>query len=92
MYAGLIMESAPTSKLFAAPHHPYTRGLLGCVPQLGKRRERLQTLDTRMIPNEAHGYQESFLDRCPPPYAPRHRALPTLMEIAPGHHVRRWQE
>jgi len=92
MYAGLIMECAPVDVLFSNPQHPYTRGLLGCVPQLGKRRDRLQTIDTRMIKNEPYGFVESFLDRCPAPFAPRNKALPTLKEASPGHLVRRWQE
>ena len=92
MYAGLIMETAPTELLFSRPRHPYTRGLLGCVPHLGRRRERLQTIDTRVVRNERYGYHESFLDRCPSPFSPRNSALPTLKEVAPGHLVRRWQE
>jgi peptide/nickel transport system ATP-binding protein len=38
MYAGELVESAPTELLFAAPQHPYTRGLLSCVPVPGKTR------------------------------------------------------
>ncbi len=34
MYAGVMVEEAPTAALFAAPHHPYTVGLLNCVPRL----------------------------------------------------------
>ena len=36
MYAGKVIESAPATELFAAPTHPYTRGLLDCVPIPGK--------------------------------------------------------
>jgi peptide/nickel transport system ATP-binding protein len=36
MYAGEVVESAPTAELFADPRHPYTRGLLRCVPVPGK--------------------------------------------------------
>ena len=38
MYAGLIVEQAPTGELFAHPGHPYTRGLLSSVPRLDFRR------------------------------------------------------
>jgi oligopeptide/dipeptide ABC transporter ATP-binding protein len=34
MYAGQIVESAPTPRLFAQPAHPYTRGLLASLPRL----------------------------------------------------------
>ncbi len=35
MYAGEMVEQGPIEKLFASPAHPYTRGLLCCVPRLG---------------------------------------------------------
>src|SRR6202008_5162488 len=34
MYLGRLVEVAPTSELFAAPRHPYTRMLLDAVPDL----------------------------------------------------------
>jgi len=36
MYAGRIVESAPVADLLARPLHPYTEGLLQCVPRLGR--------------------------------------------------------
>src|SRR5205085_3662814 len=44
MYAGEIVEQAPAARLFAAPQHPYTVGLLGSIPLLSARRERLSTI------------------------------------------------
>jgi peptide/nickel transport system ATP-binding protein len=38
MYAGEVVESAATAELFANPRHPYTQGLLRCVPVPGKIR------------------------------------------------------
>ena len=32
MYAGRIVEESTTAEVFATPHHPYTRGLLSCIP------------------------------------------------------------
>ena len=40
MYAGRIVEHAPARDLLANPLHPYTQGLLRCVPRLSGRRER----------------------------------------------------
>jgi len=34
MYAGSVVEHAPTAELFAHPSHPYTRALIECVPKL----------------------------------------------------------
>jgi peptide/nickel transport system ATP-binding protein len=35
MYAGELVEEGPIADVFRNPRHPYTRGLLGAVPQLG---------------------------------------------------------
>ena len=39
MYAGRIVETASVHDLFASPSHPYTRGLLGCLPGMARQRE-----------------------------------------------------
>ena len=36
MYAGRIVEQASVSELLARPLHPYTEGLVGCIPRLGR--------------------------------------------------------
>jgi peptide/nickel transport system ATP-binding protein/oligopeptide transport system ATP-binding protein len=41
MYAGRVVEQAPVERLFDHPMHPYTRGLLSCVPTLVQDQERL---------------------------------------------------
>jgi oligopeptide/dipeptide ABC transporter ATP-binding protein len=46
MYAGKVVETAPTSELFANPRHPYTLGLLASVPRLDeKRHAELRTIE-----------------------------------------------
>ncbi len=39
MYAGEMVESSPVEGLFANPQHPYTQGLMRCVPKLGCTKE-----------------------------------------------------
>ncbi|MEO8755641.1 MAG: ABC transporter ATP-binding protein, partial [Casimicrobiaceae bacterium] len=41
MYAGRIVEEAPTAQLFAHPAHPYTRGLFASIPRLDATTTRL---------------------------------------------------
>jgi peptide/nickel transport system ATP-binding protein len=41
MYAGRIVETAPTKSIFRSPRHPYTLGLLGSIPQVAAGATRL---------------------------------------------------
>jgi peptide/nickel transport system ATP-binding protein len=95
MYAGEVVESAPTAQLFAAPQHPYTRGLLRCVPVPGKiRREEPLGSIPGIVPRIPPGFRGcAFRDRClhaAPPCAdplPRQAVAPThdyLCTLAPG--------
>jgi len=46
MYAGRVVEEAPTEELFANPRHPYTLGLLASVPRLDEKRQaELKTIE-----------------------------------------------
>jgi oligopeptide transport system ATP-binding protein len=46
MYAGKVVETAPTDELFANPRHPYTLGLLASVPRLDEQRHaELRTIE-----------------------------------------------
>ena len=40
MYAGLLVEDGPARDLFTDPRHPYTMGLLRCVPRFGARKDQ----------------------------------------------------
>ena len=66
MYAGQIVESATAEALFASPAHPYTRGLLTCVPIPGKT-PRDQPLGNipGVVPRIGSGFAGcAFRDRC----------------------------
>ena len=45
MYAGKVAERASVKRLFSAPRHPYTQGLLRSVPSLETREHRMRTID-----------------------------------------------
>jgi peptide/nickel transport system ATP-binding protein len=45
MYAGRIVEEGDVTEVFSQPHHAYTRGLLGSVPQAGTERSMLLSID-----------------------------------------------
>jgi len=44
MYAGRIIEFAPSDTLFAKPRHPYTKGLLAALPDMVGPRRRLEAI------------------------------------------------
>jgi peptide/nickel transport system ATP-binding protein len=85
MYAGEVVESAPTAELFANPRHPYTQGLLRCVPVPGKtRRDEPLGSIPGTVPRVGPGFEGcAFRDRCDfaddscKRTVPRHRAGPT---------------
>lgn len=52
IYAGRIVEKAPTAQLLSRPRHPYTRGLLDSIPSLEGFKQHLHTL-TGFPPNPA---------------------------------------
>jgi len=63
MYAGKIVETAPTREIFKAPRHPYTVALINSVPTLERKDERLFSIE---------GQPPSMLNLPPGcPFAPR---------------------
>jgi peptide/nickel transport system ATP-binding protein len=66
MYAGEVVERAPTAELFRSPQHPYTRGLLSCVPVPGRvRRDRPLGSIPGVVPAISPGFAGcAFRSRC----------------------------
>jgi peptide/nickel transport system ATP-binding protein len=66
MYAGEVVERAPTAELFRSPQHPYTRGLLSCVPVPGRvRRDRPLGSIPGVVPRIMPGFAGcAFRSRC----------------------------
>jgi oligopeptide/dipeptide ABC transporter ATP-binding protein len=89
MYTGRLLETAPVGELFAQPLHPYTRGLLSCLPaRAPKPGMHLPTI-AGIVPalNELPPGC-AFSDRCPERFAPCQEAEPALAEVSPGRAVR----
>lgn len=45
MYRGRIVESGSVERILENPEHPYTQGLINCIPRLGTVQERLKTIE-----------------------------------------------
>jgi len=64
VYTGEVVEAAPVHELFDNPQHPYTKGLIAALPQLGTSVERLEAVegmvpDAKDMPSGCH-----FAPRC----------------------------
>jgi peptide/nickel transport system ATP-binding protein len=91
MYAGEIVERAPVARLLAAPQHPYTVGLLGSIPHISARQERLATI-AGSVPSLAGTFPGCrFSGRCPFADARCHCEAPAFTAIATDHFSRCWK-
>ena len=85
MYAGEIVERAAVGELFASPQHPYTVGLLGSIPRLGRRAAHLATIKG-MVPNMTKPPSGCrFAARCPFVGDACVKAPPPLAQLNPTH-------
>jgi len=67
MYAGEIVERGSLEDVFENPVHPYTKGLLGSIPDLDQPASRLQPIEGNVpsLRDEEMGDRCYFADRCP---------------------------
>lgn len=82
MYAGRVVESAPTIDLFSAPQHPYTRLLQRCIPHIDGVGERLHAIDGAPPPVGAAISGCAFRDRCPDAISRCGEALPPTRRLS----------
>jgi oligopeptide/dipeptide ABC transporter ATP-binding protein len=93
MYAGRIVEESPVAEIFAAPQHPYTRGLLASLPGAGladgaRPARRLRAIDGTVptLSNLPPGC--AFEPRCPEREALCRSSVPPLVPAGPGRSAR----
>ncbi|WFB07593.1 ABC transporter ATP-binding protein [Streptomyces sp. LX-29] len=84
MYAGRIVETAPVAELYAAPAHPYTRGLLDSVPRLDRGGGELYAI--KGLPPGPGRLPSGcpFHPRCPRARDVCRTDPPPLADVAPG--------
>jgi oligopeptide/dipeptide ABC transporter ATP-binding protein len=89
MYTGRLVENAEVTELFDNPLHPYTKGLMACLPsRAGELGVDLPTIPgvVPSLDNLPKGC--NFSDRCPEAFSLCHEAEPALVEVSAGHMVR----
>jgi peptide/nickel transport system ATP-binding protein/oligopeptide transport system ATP-binding protein len=90
MYAGRKVEQAPVKELFAAPQHPYTRGLFASLPNILEKKRRLYTIEGN-VPAATH-FPEGchFHPRCPYAMEICKKETPVYDAVGEEHHVACW--
>jgi peptide/nickel transport system ATP-binding protein/oligopeptide transport system ATP-binding protein len=91
MYAGKIVESAPVRELFNDPRHPYTQGLLKCLPRLDADETELFTI-RGIVPGPFDVVGGcAYHTRCRYAKSICRDRSPTLEEVAPAHQAACWR-
>lgn len=88
MYAGQIVESAPTAELLADPRHPYTISLLAALPQHATPGVPLPTLTQHVGTPATDSAGCSFAGRCPHADDTCRTQAQQLQQLSPSHLVR----
>ncbi|MPL97915.1 Oligopeptide transport ATP-binding protein OppD [bioreactor metagenome] len=87
MYAGKVVEYAPTEALFNHPGHPYTEGLFNSIPDLDSDEEELKVIQGLMPDPTNLPSGCTFHPRCPYAVEACSKDVPPMVEIEPGHFV-----
>lgn len=92
MYCGQIVEQADTITIFTKAAHPYTRGLIDCIPRLTDQKDRLAHIEGSVMNiREFHKAGCRFAERCPHATEKCRKETPHLQELEPGHLCRCWK-
>jgi oligopeptide/dipeptide ABC transporter ATP-binding protein len=85
MYAGRAVEQAPVGRLFDHPMHPYTRGLLSCVPTLEQDQDRLVAIPGNLPEPSRRPPGCRFSARCVHVIAACSDRIPPLQTVEQNH-------
>ena len=85
MYSGQVVEQSPAAALFERPAHPYTSGLLACVPSLDMDLHRLHAIAGSLPDPARRPTGCRFAPRCPLHTADCDAAVPPLLAVHAGH-------
>jgi len=85
MYAGRVVEQAPVGRMFSRPLHPYTRGLLSCVPALDQDLERLLAIPGNLPEPARRPPGCRFAPRCSAAQPACSAAMPVLEALEEEH-------
>lgn len=86
MYAGRIVEEAPTENIFAAPLHPYTQHLVSSLPMIGERTTKASLKGAPPnLANPPAGCR--FHPRCPLAIDICRTEVPEMLEVSKRHRV-----
>ena len=92
LYAGEVMESAEVTTLFESPRHPYTAGLLACLPSAAAGEESRLAVIEGVAPSLAERSTGCvFADRCPLATDTCRLQKPPLETTDVGSEVRCWR-
>ncbi|WP_137891877.1 ABC transporter ATP-binding protein [Ramlibacter sp. 2FC] len=94
MYAGRVIEQGRAEQVLSRPGHPYTQGLIDCLPELGSSRhaERVELTEIAgVVPSIWEiGSGCAFRERCPHAMARCAAEVPPMLETGAGHGVACW--
>lgn len=79
MYAGRVAEIGPVHDVINHPAHPYTKGLMACIPDMTADRERLHQIDGAMPRHNAIPKGCAYNPRCDRGFDRCHEQRPDLM-------------
>ena len=83
MYAGRIAEIGPVREVINHSAHPYTQGLMACIPDMDSDRENLNQIDGAMPRLNAIPSGCAFNPRCPQAQGRCSQERPELMPAGP---------